>query len=47
MRILRLHKGGTGILKTLGVGRVLVQRVLMKQPRRFDVDATEAALASQ
>jgi hypothetical protein len=35
-RILRLHKGGTGILKigkTLGVGTGTVQRVLMEQPR--------------
>jgi hypothetical protein len=38
----------TGILKigkTLGTGTV--QRVLMEQPRRFEVDAAEAALASQ
>ena len=49
-RILRLYKGGTGILKigkTLGVGTALVQRVVMEQPRPFDVDAAEAALASQ
>jgi hypothetical protein len=40
----------TGILKigkTLGVGTALVQRVVMEQPRPFDVDAAEAALASQ
>ena len=49
-RILRLHKGGTGILKigkTLGIGTVTVQRVLMEQPRSFDADVVEAALASQ
>ena len=47
-RILRLHKGGTGILKigkALGTGTV--QRVLMEQPRPFDVDVAEAACASQ
>ena len=41
-RILRLYRGGTGILKigkTLGVGTALVQRVVMKQPRPFDVYA--------
>jgi hypothetical protein len=35
-RILRLHKGGTGILKigkALGIGTGTVQRVLMEQPR--------------
>ena len=35
-RILRLHKGGTGILKigkTLGIGTGTVQRVLMEEPR--------------
>ena len=39
-RILRLHKGGTGILKigkTFGIGTALVQRVVMEQPRAFDV----------
>ena len=49
-RILRLHKGGTGILKigkALGIGTGTVQRVLMKQPHPFDVDAAEAAFASQ
>jgi DNA invertase Pin-like site-specific DNA recombinase len=49
-RILRLHKGGTGILKiskTLGIGTGTVQRLLMEQPRPFDVDIAEAALASQ
>jgi hypothetical protein len=43
-RILRLHKGGTGILKigkTLGIGT----GVLMEQPR--PVDVAEAAYASQ
>ena len=39
-RILRLHKGGTGISK---IGRALgtgtVQRVLMEQPRPFEVGA--------
>jgi hypothetical protein len=48
-RILRLHKGGTGILKigqTLGVGTGTVQRVLMEQPRPFDVDAAERACLS-
>ena len=49
-RILRLYKGGTGILKigkTLGIGTGTVQRVLMEQPRPFDVDVAEAAFASQ
>ena len=49
-RILRLDKRGTGILKigkTLGIGTGTVQRVLMEQPRPFDVDVTEAAFASQ
>jgi hypothetical protein len=48
-RILRLHKGGTGILKigkTLGIGTGTVQRILMEQLRPFDVDGAEAALAS-
>ena len=31
--------------KTLGIGSGTVQRVLMEQPRPFDVDAAEAALA--
>ena len=49
-RILRLQKGSTGMLKigkTLGVGTALVQRVVMEQPRPFDVDVAEAALAPQ
>jgi len=49
-RILRLHKGGTGILKigkALGIGTGTVQRVVMEQPRPFDVDVAEAAFASQ
>jgi hypothetical protein len=40
-RILRLYKGGTGILKigrTLGVGTGTVQRVVTEQTRPFDVD---------
>jgi hypothetical protein len=40
-RILRLHKGGTGILKigkALGTGTV--QRVLMEEPRPFEVGAS-------
>jgi transposase-like protein len=48
-RILRLHKGGTGIMKigkTLGIGTGTVQRVLMEQPRPFDVSVAEAAFAS-
>jgi hypothetical protein len=48
-RILRLHKGGTGILtigKALGIGTGTVQRVLKEQPRPFDADVAEAALAS-
>ena len=48
-RILRLHKGGTGILKigkALGIGTGPVQRVLMEQSRPFDVDVAEAAYAS-
>jgi DNA invertase Pin-like site-specific DNA recombinase len=42
-RILRLHKGGTGILKigkTLGVGTALVQRVVTEQSRPFEVGAS-------
>jgi hypothetical protein len=38
-----LHKGGTGILKigkALGIGIGTVQRVLMEQPRSFDVGAS-------
>ena len=48
-RILRLHQGGTGILKigkTLGIGTGTVQRVVIEQPRPFDVGVTEAAFAS-
>jgi hypothetical protein len=48
-RILRLHKSGTGILKigkALGIGTGAVQRVLMEQPRPFDVGVAEAAFAS-
>ena len=50
-RILHLHKGGTGTLKigtTLGVGMTAsVQRLVMEQPRPFDVDVdvAEAAFA--
>jgi hypothetical protein len=33
--------------KTLGIGTASVQRVVMEQPRPFDVDVAEAALASQ
>ena len=43
--ILRLYKGGTGIVKigkTLGVGTGTVQRVVTEQPRPFDADAAEA-----
>ena len=39
-----------GILKigkALGIGTGTVQRVLMEQPRPFDVDVAEAALAYQ
>ena len=42
-RILRLQKGGTGILKigkALGIGTGTVQRVMMEQSRPFDVDAS-------
>jgi len=41
--ILRLYKGGTGILKIgkeLGIGTGTVQRVLMEQPRPFDAGAS-------
>jgi hypothetical protein len=41
---------GTGILKTgqaLGIGTGTVQRVLMEQPRPFDVGVAEAAFACQ
>jgi len=47
-RILRLHKGATGILKigkALGIGTGTVQRVLMEQPRPFDVGVAEGAFA--
>ena len=47
--ILRLLKGGTGILKigkTLGIGTGTVQRVLIEQPRPFDANVAEAAFAS-
>jgi len=33
--------------KTLGIGTGTVQRVLMEQPRPFDVDVAEAAYASR
>jgi len=49
-RILRLYRGGTGILrtgKTLGIGTALVQRVVMEQRRPFDIDVAEVALAPQ
>ena len=49
-RILRLYRGGTGILKigkALGIGTGTVQRVLGQQPRPFDVGVAEAAFASQ
>jgi transposase-like protein len=42
-RILRLHMGGTGIVKigkTLGVGTGTVQRVLMKRPSPFEAGAS-------
>jgi hypothetical protein len=42
-RVLRLYKGGTGIVKigkTLGVGTGTVQRVVTEQPRPFDVDVS-------
>ena len=45
-RILRLYKGGTGILKigkTLGVGTALVQRVVMEQSRPFEADVAASA----
>jgi len=38
------HKGGTGILKigkTLGIGTGTVRRVVMEQPRPFDVDVAD------
>jgi len=44
-RILRLYKGGTGLVKigkTLGIGTGLVQRVITEQPRPFAVDVAEA-----
>ena len=44
-RILRLYKGGTGMVKigkTLGVGTGTVQRVVMEKPRPFGVDVAEA-----
>jgi hypothetical protein len=33
--------------KTLGIGTGTVQRALMEQPRPFDVDDAQAALATQ
>jgi hypothetical protein len=48
--ILRLYRDGTGVLKigkALGIGTGTVQRVLMEQPRPFDIGAAEAAFASQ
>ena len=42
-RILRLYKGGTGILKigkTLGIGTGTVQRAVMEQPRPFGAGAS-------
>ena len=46
--ILRLHKGSTGILKIgKALGSGTVQRVVVEQPRPFDVDAAEAAFACQ
>jgi hypothetical protein len=44
-RILRLYKGGTGLVKigkTLGIGTGLVQRVITEQPRPFAVGVAEA-----
>jgi hypothetical protein len=41
-RILRLHKGGTGILKickTLRIGTGTVQRVVMERSRPFEAGA--------
>jgi len=49
-RILRLYKGGTGMLKigkALGIGTGTVQRVVTEQPRPFEADVAEAAFASQ
>jgi hypothetical protein len=43
-RILRLYKGGTGLVKigkTLGIGTALVQRVVTDLPRPFDVGVVE------
>jgi hypothetical protein len=45
-RIRKLHKGGTGILK-IGRRSASVQRVVMEQPRPFDVDVAEVAFAPQ
>jgi hypothetical protein len=45
-RILRLHKGGTGILKigkALGIGTGTAQRAIMEQSRPFDADVAETA----
>jgi len=42
-RVLRLYKGGAGILK---IGKALGNgSVLMEQPRPFDVGVAEAAFA--
>ena len=49
-RILRLYKGGTGMVKigkTLGIGTGLVQRVVTEQPRPFDVGVAEAYSQSE
>ena len=42
-RILRLYRGGTGMVKvakTLGIGTGLVQRVLTDQTRPFEASAS-------
>ena len=41
----RVYRRTDGAL-TLGVGTALVQRLVMEQPRPFDVDVTEAALSA-
>ena len=43
----RMHFINRRIGKPLGIGTGTVQRVLIEQPRPFDVDVAEAAFASQ
>jgi hypothetical protein len=44
-QVVRATVGSVG--EALGIGTRTVQRVLMEQPRPFDVDVAEAAFASE